>query len=78
MTDPPMAPVEVLGVGRLKTRHDPGQRDLLSLDRLVHVVVHQAIGQNPKLELPPVVGEPAKVVLPVSVVAEVPPSALVS
>ena len=39
----------------------------LLLCHRVRVVVHQAVGQDPKCELPPVVGEPAKIVLPVSI-----------
>jgi hypothetical protein len=63
-----VASIEVLRVGRLKTGHDLGESDLARLDRQVDMIVHQAIGQNPKVEFPVVEREPVQVPLPITIV----------
>ncbi len=65
-----MPAVEVLRVRGLQARHDPRQRIPARLHRQMDMVAHQAIRQQPKAELLPVVPETPKVILPIRIVQE--------
>src|SRR5260370_1337921 len=68
MTNPLMTPVEVLRVGGLKPRHDPRQRFTSRLDRQMHMVVQQTVGEKLKRELLPVIRQPLQVPGPIRIV----------
>ena len=70
MSDPPVSPVEPLGVGRMHPGHDPGKRERAGSNGQVDVIGHEAVREESEAEPLAVVGDSSEILLSIQIVSE--------